>query len=173
MGFAVDDLSPSASLPVSSSGMNCATAQRLRPIPRTAGEFAEERGAPARQLAHSACALLMVKSSDGMVRGCGADEWQRPLAHRESRRTGIKMEIILFVVVGWSVGFGGSRIASWQRNDTVGWSIVLGMLGAVGGALIGRAIGYPTGHPATFVASVLGATAPVATYVAVMLRRTA
>jgi uncharacterized membrane protein YeaQ/YmgE (transglycosylase-associated protein family) len=83
------------------------------------------------------------------------------------------MEIILFVVVGWIVGYAGSRIARWQRNDTVGWSLILGMLGAVGGALVGRALGYATGDPATFVASVLGAIATVVTYVAVMLRRTA
>ena len=83
------------------------------------------------------------------------------------------MDIIMFVIVGSLVGLAGSRVAPWQRDNNVGWSIVIGMLGAFGGALIGRAMGYSTGQPAIFVASVLGAVATVATYLAVMNRRTA
>jgi len=82
------------------------------------------------------------------------------------------MDTILFVVVGLIVGFAASRAVSWQRNNA-GWSMLVGILGAFGGALLGRAMGYSTGEPATFVASVLGAVAIVTAYLALANRRTA
>ena len=83
------------------------------------------------------------------------------------------MDSILFVVVGLIIGFAASRAASWQRNNNAGWSMLVGILGAFGGALLGRAMGYSTGEPATFVASVLGAIAIVTAYLALANRRTA
>jgi len=83
------------------------------------------------------------------------------------------MDTILFVVMGLIVGLAASRAASWQRNNNVGWSMLVGILGAFGGALLGRAMGYSGGEPATFVASVLGAVAIVTAYLALANRRTA
>jgi uncharacterized membrane protein YeaQ/YmgE (transglycosylase-associated protein family) len=83
------------------------------------------------------------------------------------------MDSILFVVVGLIVGFAASHAASWQRHNDVGWSMLVGILGAFGGALLGRAMGYSTGEPATFVASALGAVAIVTAYLALANRRTA
>lgn len=83
------------------------------------------------------------------------------------------MGTLMFIVVGSIVGFASSRISSWQRKNNVGWSIVVGILGALGGALLGRALGYSTLEAPTFVASVLGAVATVATYLGITTRRTA
>jgi uncharacterized membrane protein YeaQ/YmgE (transglycosylase-associated protein family) len=80
------------------------------------------------------------------------------------------MDTIRFVVVGLIVGFAFARLASWRRDNNVGWSMVVGILGAFGGVLLGRALGYAGGDPPTFVASVLCAIATVATYLAVTIR---
>jgi len=80
------------------------------------------------------------------------------------------MDTIRFVVVGLTVGFAGARLVSWRRDNNVGWSMVVGVLGAFAGALLGRALGYAGGDPPMFVASVLGAIATVATYLAVTIR---
>jgi uncharacterized membrane protein YeaQ/YmgE (transglycosylase-associated protein family) len=85
-----------------------------------------------------------------------------------------QMDTIMLVVVGLVVGLAGSRIVPWNRDNNVGGSIVLGILGAFGGArMLGRATGYSIHDPATFVGSVLGAVAIVATYIGIRTRRTA
>jgi uncharacterized membrane protein YeaQ/YmgE (transglycosylase-associated protein family) len=83
------------------------------------------------------------------------------------------MDTIMLVVVGLIVGLAGSQIVPWNRDNNVGSSIVLGILGAFGGAMLGRAMRYSTHDPATFVASVLGAVAIVATHIGIRTRRTA
>jgi uncharacterized membrane protein YeaQ/YmgE (transglycosylase-associated protein family) len=80
------------------------------------------------------------------------------------------MDAIRFVVVGSIVGFAFARLVSWRRDNNVGWSMAVGMLGAFGGALLGSALGYAGGDPPTFVASVLAAIGTVATYLAVTMR---
>jgi len=81
------------------------------------------------------------------------------------------MTALMFVVVGVIVGFAASRAASFMRNHNIGCSMLIAIVGAFGGALLGRAMGYAASEPATFVASVLGAVAIVTVYLAIANRR--
>jgi uncharacterized membrane protein YeaQ/YmgE (transglycosylase-associated protein family) len=83
------------------------------------------------------------------------------------------MDMIIFLVVGLMVGYAGSRLASWKREDIAGRTIVLGILGALGGAMFARSLGYAAGDLGTFVGSIFGAVAVVAGYVGIVTRRTA
>jgi uncharacterized membrane protein YeaQ/YmgE (transglycosylase-associated protein family) len=82
------------------------------------------------------------------------------------------MDIILFIAVGLIVGFTGVRAVPWRRNEQTGWSMLVGILGAFGGALVGRMIGYAGSSPPMFVISVLGAVTTLAVYLAVKDRVT-
>jgi uncharacterized membrane protein YeaQ/YmgE (transglycosylase-associated protein family) len=82
------------------------------------------------------------------------------------------MEIILFIAVGLIVGFTGVHAVPWRRSEQAGWSMIVGILGAFGGALVGRMIGYAGSSPPMFVISVLGAVTTSASYLAVKGRKT-
>ena len=81
------------------------------------------------------------------------------------------MAAVLFVVVGVMVGFAASRAATCMRNHNVGCTMLVAIVGAFGGAMLGRAMGYSAAEPATFVASVLGAVVIVTTYLGIANRR--
>jgi uncharacterized membrane protein YeaQ/YmgE (transglycosylase-associated protein family) len=83
------------------------------------------------------------------------------------------MDTITFLVVGLVVGFAASRIVPGRRDETVGRLIVIGILGAFGGAMIAQWMGYAIRDTAAFLASILGAVALVAGYMGIVTRRMA
>jgi len=83
------------------------------------------------------------------------------------------MDTLVLVVVGLIVGFGASRIVSWRRANSLPWSMLTGILGAFGGAMLGRALGYSTRDAVTFWIAILGAVAVVAMYLGMTSRRIA
>ena len=78
---------------------------------------------------------------------------------------------VMFIVAGMIVGFAASRAAACMRNHNIGCSMLIAVVGAFGGAMLGRAMGYAASEPATFVASVLGAVAIVSVYLGIANRR--
>jgi uncharacterized membrane protein YeaQ/YmgE (transglycosylase-associated protein family) len=83
------------------------------------------------------------------------------------------MHLILFLIFGLVVGALARLIVPGREPG--GWvvSLVLGVLGAFAGGLLGRVLGmYREGEPAGFIMSLVGAIVLVVAYHAIAGRRT-